>query len=106
MYKFKGTIKEIKDTVTFNKGFQKREFVLIETESKFPQIIKFDLFKENTELINNYAIGDEIEVKFNLKGREYNNNYYITLEAYAIIFIKQNNYSVVNNLDDNQNLPF
>jgi len=86
MYKFKGTIKHIGDTQTFgDKGFTKRDFVLIESDAKYPQTVKFELIKDNINLIEGYKIGEEVEVKFNIKGREYNNNYYVSLEAYKLI---------------------
>jgi single-strand DNA-binding protein len=86
MYKFKGTIKEVKDTQIFEtKSFKKREFILTESESKYPQTIKFELFKDNCNLIEGYKIGEEVEVKFNVRGREYNGNYYVSLEAYKLI---------------------
>jgi hypothetical protein len=89
MYKFKGTIKEVKDTQIFEtKSFKKREFILTESESKYPQTIKFELFKDNCNLIEGYKTGEEVEVKFNVKGREYNGNYYITLDAYSVIGTK------------------
>ncbi len=86
MYKFKGTIKHIGDTQTFGeKGFTKRYFVLIESDAKYPQTVKFELIKDNINLIEGYKIGEDVEVKFNIKGREYNNNYYVSLEAYKLI---------------------
>ena len=86
MYKFKGTIKHIGDTQTFGeKGFTKRDFVLIESDAKYPQTVKFELIKDNINLIEGYKIGEEVEVKFNIKGREYKDNYYVSLEAYKLI---------------------
>jgi len=86
MYKFKGTIKHIGDIQTFGeKGFSKQDLVLIESDTKYPQTVKFELTKENTKLTTGYKIGEEVEVKFNIKGREYNNNYYVSLEAYKLI---------------------
>lgn len=86
MYKFKGTIKHIGNVQTFgDKGFKKRDFVLVESDAKYPQTVKFELIKDNINLIEGYKIGEEVEVMFNMKGREYNNNYYVSLEAYKFI---------------------
>jgi single-strand DNA-binding protein len=86
MYKFKGTIKHIGDIQTFGeKGFSKQDLVLVESDAKYPQTVKFELTKDNTKLTTGYKIGEEVEVKFNIKGREYNNNYYVSLEAYKLI---------------------
>lgn len=86
MYKFKGTIKHIGDVQTFGeKGFSKQDLVLVESDAKYPQTVKFELTKENTKLTAGYKIGEEVEVKFNVRGREYNGNYYVSLEAYKLI---------------------
>ena len=86
MYKFKGTIKHIGDVQTFgDKGFTKQDLVLVESDAKYPQTVKFELTKENTKLLDKCKTGDEVEVKFNVRGREYNNNYYVSLEAYKLI---------------------
>lgn len=86
MYKFKGTIKHIGNVQTFgDKGFSKQDLVLVESDAKYPQTVKFELTKENTKLTTGYKIGEEVEVKFNVRGREYNGNYYVSLEAYKLI---------------------
>ena len=86
MYKFKGTIKHIGDVQTFgDKGFSKQDLVLVESDAKYPQTVKFELTKENTKLTTGYKLGEEVEVKFNVRGREYNGNYYVSLEAYKLI---------------------
>ena len=86
MYKFKGTIKHIGNVQTFgDKGFSKQDLILVESDAKYPQIVKFELTKDNTKLTTGYKIGEEVEVKFNVRGREYNGNYYVSLEAYKLI---------------------
>ncbi len=109
MYKFKGTIKHIGDTQTFgDKGFTKRDFVLIESDAKYPQTVKFELIKDNINLIEGYKIGEEVEVKFNIKGREYNGNYYVSLEAYKLIATAYQSKEPKSLMieSDNENLPF
>ena len=110
MYKFKGTIKHIGDTQTFGeKGFTKRDFVLIESDAKYPQTVKFELIKDNINLIEGYKIGEEVEVKFNIKGREYNNNYYVSLEAYKLIATAYQSKEPISSMIESENgekLPF
>ena len=85
MYKFKGTIKHIGNVQTFgDKGFSKQDLVLVESDAKYPQTVKFELTKDNTKLLDKHKTGEEVEVKFNVRGREYNGNYYVSLEAYNI----------------------
>lgn len=82
-YELKGTLKEIFDTVTFDSGFQKREFVLT-TEGDYPQDIKLEFTKEKTQLLNAAKVGDIVNVAFNLRGNEYNGKFYVNLQAWKI----------------------
>ena len=78
-----GTIKEIFETQTFPSGFSKREFV-ITTDERFPQEIKFDCLKEKAELLNDLKAGDTVVVSFDIRGRQYNDRYYVDLNAWRI----------------------
>ena len=82
-YELKGTLKEIFDTVTFDSGFQKREFV-VTTNGDYPQDIKFEFTKDKTQLLNVAKVGDSVNVAFNLRGNEYNGKYYVNLQAWKI----------------------
>ena len=82
----KGTIKVIMDLQTFDSGFIKREFV-ITTKDKYPQDVKFEVTKEKAETFETYnKVGDEVNVKFNLRGNfhEPTNNYFNNLHAWRI----------------------
>ena len=48
----------------------KREFV-IETEEQYPQVLMFQLVQDKTNLIDQFSIGDKVEIFFNLRGREW-----------------------------------
>jgi hypothetical protein len=78
-----GKIKEIFQTVE-NKSFKKKEFV-ITTNEQYPQNIKFELIKDKCSLIDNYFIGDEITVHFNIRGNEYNGKYFVNLQGWKIV---------------------
>jgi hypothetical protein len=82
----KGTIKVIMDLKTFDSGFTKREFV-ITTQDKYPQDVKFEVTKEKATDFETYNnVGDEVKVKFNLRGNfhEPTNNYFNNLHAWRI----------------------
>lgn len=69
--------------------FKKRDFVLTDNSSQYPQHISFQLTQDKTNLIDNYAVGAEIKVHFNLRGREWTSpqgeiKYFNTLEAWRI----------------------
>ena len=66
-----------------NNGFTKKEFVL-ETEGDYPELVKFELIKDKCSLLDNFEIDDNINVEFNLKGREWNGKYFTNLQAWRI----------------------
>jgi hypothetical protein len=69
--------------------FKKREFVLTDNSSQYPQHISFQLTQDKCNLIDQYSIGAEIKVHFNLRGREWTSpqgeiKYFNTLEAWRL----------------------
>lgn len=83
MYELTGTIDRIFDTQTFPSGFTKREFV-VKTDGDYPQPIKFALVKDRTALIDGYKVGDRVTVKFDLRGNEFKERFYVDLNAWRI----------------------
>jgi hypothetical protein len=84
----KGTIKAICAEQVISDKFRKREFVLT-TNDKFPQDVLFQLTQGNTDLIDTIRVGEEVEVKFNLRGKEYTNkegkvSYFNSLEVWQV----------------------
>jgi hypothetical protein len=82
-YEMKGTVKRIWDTQTFDSGFYKRDFV-ITTQDQYPSDVKFGALKDKSEQLENVNVGDLVVVKFDVKGREYNDKYYVDLNAWRI----------------------
>lgn len=78
-----GKIKVLFDKQTFDSGFEKREFV-ITTDEQYPQDVKFELYKEKCDIVNNFKVNDEVTVHFNIRGNEYNGRYYVNLNAWRI----------------------
>lgn len=71
-----GTVHSIGAIQTFPSGFSKRQFVLQVEDGKYPQTVPFELFKEHTDRIDSFRVGDAIEVHFNLRGNENNGRFY------------------------------
>ena len=82
-FELKGKIKVLFEQQDFPSGFYKRDFV-ITTNEQYPQDIKLSALKERVEQLNGLGEGDEVLVKFDLRGREYNGNYYVDLNAWRI----------------------
>ncbi|HYG52824.1 MAG TPA: DUF3127 domain-containing protein [Flavobacteriales bacterium] len=95
MLSFKGTIKLIYDTNQVSEKFKKREFVITESNSPYPQDVIFQLTQEKVDLINDYKVGEEVEVNFNLRGRGWTNpkdnttRYFNSLDAWKIARVGQ-----------------
>lgn len=82
-FEVKGTLKKLFDQQDFPSGFYKRDFV-VTTMEQYPQDIKFSALKEKSEQLGQYSEGDVVNVKFDLRGREYNGQYYVDLNAWRI----------------------
>ena len=80
----KGTVKRLYDVwKSETSEFYKREFV-ITTAEQYPSDVKFSALKEKSDQLNSIAVGDRVNVKFDVKGREYNDRYYVDLNAWRI----------------------
>ncbi len=92
MNTFKGKVEKVFDVQTISERFQKREFVLkTEHEGQFGPMInfaKFQLVQEKCAIIDQFPVGTEIEVSFDLKGREWEKDgvvsYFTNIEAWKI----------------------
>lgn len=82
-FEMKGKIKKIFEQQDFPSGFYKREFV-ITTEEQYPQDVKFTTVKERTEQIAKLQEGDAVLVKFDIRGNEYNDKFYVDLNAWRV----------------------
>ncbi len=72
-YDTQGTIHSIGETKEFGQnGFQKREFVILLTgegeNSAYPNYVAFQLLKDKCALLDQYQVGNELKVAFNLGG--------------------------------------
>lgn len=89
MFKITGTVKVIMDTMQVSDTFKKREFVLTDASGMYPQDILFQLTQNNCALIDGYNVNDQIDVTFNLRGREWVNpqgekKYFNSLDAWRV----------------------
>ena len=68
-----GKIKLIGKTATFGaSGFRKRELV-VTTDEQYPQAILVEFVQDKCDLLNSYAVGQEVKISINLRGREWIN---------------------------------
>ena len=82
-YKLKGKFITSMPVKVVSDKFSCRDFV-VETEGDYPQKVTFQLSNGNNSKVDGLSPGAEIEVAFDIRGREYNGKYYNTLNAYKI----------------------
>ena len=87
-FKIKVQLREIGALQVVGKNAtNKREFVgveISEREQKYENILKFSLFKNAVSKIDQFKVGDVVEVSFDVKGHKYNDKVYIDLNAWKI----------------------
>ncbi|HLW39975.1 MAG TPA: DUF3127 domain-containing protein, partial [Brumimicrobium sp.] len=69
--------------------FKKREFVITDNSSSYPQDILFQLTQDRTGLIDDVKVNDIINVSFNIRGREWTSpqgevRYFNSLDAWRV----------------------
>lgn len=84
-----GILKVKGESQQVSEKFKKREFVITDNGSKYPQHISFQLSQDKCDIIDTYNVGDEIKVQFNLQGREWTSpkgevKYFNTLDAWKV----------------------
>lgn len=90
MFTLKGKLIVKGDEQQINEKFKKREFVVQDDSTQYPQVIQFQLVQDKCSLLDAYNEGDEISVNFNLRGREWTSpkdgqvKYFNTLEAWKL----------------------
>lgn len=83
-----GRIAVLKPTQVVSDKFSKREFV-IETTEQYPQLIPLEFQQDKCAVIEQFRLGDEVEVGYNLRGRKWispqgEDKYFLTLQAWSI----------------------
>ena len=89
-----GKIKIIGDVQTFGPNeFRKRE-VVVTTDEQYPQMIQVEFIQDKCGLLDNYAVGDEVKISINLRGREWINpegvaKYFNSIQGWKIQKLSQ-----------------
>ncbi len=86
--KVTGTIHKIFDSFTYTDNFSKQEFILDMTDGDYTELVKFQCVNDRRSQLSDREEGDQVEVHFNLKGREVTKEtevvYYTNLDAWKI----------------------
>ena len=87
----KGIIKKISETVQISDRFRKREFVVeYSNNPDYPQPLQFEMVQDRCEFLDSFQEGQEVEVHFDLRGREWTNpqgqvKYFNSLQAWKLV---------------------
>jgi hypothetical protein len=65
--------------------FRVMDFVIETQDEKYPQSVQFQIMNDRISELDQYGIGEELEISFDVRGREYNGKYYNSLNAYKIV---------------------
>ena len=84
MYKLKGKLIHKGDAKQVSENFRVMDFVIETPDEKYRQKVQFQAANDRIQDVNMLAIGEELEVSFDIRGREYNGKYYNSLNAYKI----------------------
>ena len=85
-----GTIKVLRTTEIVNDRFKKREIVITDnSNSEYPQHILMQATQDRCAILDQFYVGDNVTVHFNLRGREWTSpqgevKYFNTLEVWKI----------------------
>jgi len=80
----KGAIKLINPVKVISDKFSVREFVVTTPDEKYPQDILFQTVNDKMAVLESLGVGQQVEVSYNVRGREFNGRYYNTLDAWKI----------------------
>lgn len=83
-YQITGKLIKIYDENKVSDKFKKREFVIEKQDGNYTDSIKFQLVQDKTNLIDDFSLGNEITIDFNIKGNEWKDSYFVNLTAWRI----------------------
>lgn len=88
-YESTGNLIAIFDTQQVTDSFKKREFAIEIQDGNYTQQIKFQITQDKTALLDNFKIGQQVKVLFNLRGRQYQRkdggtDYWVSLDCWRL----------------------
>jgi len=86
-FKLEGAIITKLPAKQVSEKFKIQEFILKvgEPDDKYPQEVKFQLVNDKIYLLDFIQVNEQVEVTFELRGREYNGTHYVSLNALKVI---------------------
>jgi hypothetical protein len=77
------------ETKQVSERFTKREFVVELADGKYPQFVLFQLTGDRCSQLDAHKVGDQVQITFNVRGREWRNpqgevKYFNSLDVWKI----------------------
>ena len=84
-----GKVKAIGETQQVSDKFKKRDVIIVDESTQYPQTILFQLTQDRCALADKCSEGQIVTVDFNIRGKEYTNaagevKYFNSLEIWKI----------------------
>ena len=107
--KVEGRIIVLKEMVQITDTFSKREIVIETEDDKYPQKLLVQFTQDGCSLVDNYSVGDDVEISVNLGGRLWTSpqgedRYFLSLNGWKID--KQGEQTVEQEVQQGDDLPF
>jgi single-strand DNA-binding protein len=83
-HKLKGKLILKSEPRQISEKFRVMDFVIETPDEKYPQKIQLQILNDRIAEMDKYSLGEELEVSFDIRGREYNGKYYNSLNAYKV----------------------
>lgn len=86
----KGKVHDVSEVINVTDTFRKRELIVEYAENpQYPEFVKFEAIQDRCALLDNLKVGNDVEVFFNLKGREWTDKtgkkqYFNTLQLWKV----------------------
>ena len=78
-----GVVYKVLEKQTFASGFVKQTLI-VKTATEYPQCISIDFVKDKTDLLNSLKVGESVAVDVNIRGQEYKEKFYVSLNGWKI----------------------
>jgi single-strand DNA-binding protein len=78
-----GKVVRIGEVEQVSTSFKKR-ILIIEVPGQYPQILQFEAVQDKVSIFDNLIPGENVNVHFNLNGREHNGKVYNQLQAWKV----------------------
>lgn len=103
-----GKIKALGETqVVGSAGTFKKRTLVVSTDEQYIQHIPIDFVQDKCDILDKYKIGDSVKVSINIRGNEYNDKYYCSLNGWRIEKVENTTTEeIVSNEDESKDLPF